>query len=161
MQNIPKLRRKEITTIKPSDLWTEENHAIFLKHCDSKRDKAYHAMAMDSSCRPGEILNLKIKDLHFMRTVDNTKQYAQITVNGKTGTRNIPLFYSIPYIKDWLSNGHPASKNPEAFLICSMDTKHHNTRGNRLLSASINDIYTIKYKTKVFPCAAQRLQSIG
>lgn len=105
MKNIPKLRRKEITTIKPSDLWTEEDDALFLKYCNNKRDKAYHIISRDSSCRPSELLGLKIKDLAFMLTVDK-KQYAQITVNGKTGTRNIPLFNSIPYIKDWLLNGH-------------------------------------------------------
>ena len=34
------------------------------------------------------------------------KQYAEILVNGKTGTRHIPLIDSIPYIKDWISQ-HP------------------------------------------------------
>ena len=32
IQNIPKLRRKEMSTIKPSDLWTEEDDALFLKY---------------------------------------------------------------------------------------------------------------------------------
>jgi hypothetical protein len=149
MQNIPRLRRKEISTIKPADLWTEEDDALFLKYCGNKRDKAYHTIARDSSCRPSEILGLRIKDLNFMLTVDK-KQYAQITVNGKTGTRNIPLFSSIPCIKDWLSSGHPAAANPKSFLIPSMDAKHHNAYGNRMLSSSMNNIYR-KYRTKFFP----------
>jgi integrase/recombinase XerD len=150
MENIPKLRRKEITTIKPSDLWTEEDDALFMKYCSNKRDRVYHMISRDSSCRPSELLGLKVKDLNFLRTVDG-KQYAQITVNGKTGTRNIPLFSSVPFIKDWLNNGHPTrGNNPNAYLIPSMDTKMYKTRGNRMHSSSINEIYR-RYKHKVFP----------
>jgi integrase len=66
-------------------------------------------MARDLSARPHEILNLKIKDIVF-KVVDKY-QYAEVLVNGKTGTRHIPLIQSIPYIKDWLSN-HPSRNNP-------------------------------------------------
>jgi integrase/recombinase XerD len=60
----------------------------------------------DTGCRPHEILNLKIKDVAFKIIGD--KQYAEITVNGKTGTRTLPLIHSIPYLKEYLSNGqHP------------------------------------------------------
>jgi integrase/recombinase XerD len=151
MQNIPRLRRKEITTIKPSDLWTEEDDALFLKYCDNKRDKAYHTISRDSSCRPSEILGLKIKDLNFMLTVDK-KQYAQITVNGKTGTRNIPLFSCIPYIKDWISSGHPTAGNPNAYLIPSLDSNHGivTVRGHKMQSASIRHIYR-RYQKITFP----------
>jgi len=41
---------------------------------------------LDSSCRPGEILGLRIRDLHFKTR--ETKQYAEILVNGKTGPRS-------------------------------------------------------------------------
>lgn len=56
-----------------------------------KRDRYYHAISRDSSCRPHEILKLRVKDI---------KQYAEILVNGKTGSRQIPLINSIPYLKD-------------------------------------------------------------
>jgi hypothetical protein len=49
--NINKLRRREQSTVKPSDLWTAEDDLLFLKYCPNKRDKAYHAIARDSSCR--------------------------------------------------------------------------------------------------------------
>ena len=151
MQNIPKLRRKEITTIKPSDLWTEEDHAIFLKYCDNKRDRAYHAIAMDSSCRPSEILRLRIKDLNFLTTADGQKQYAQITVNGKTGTRNIPLFSAVPYVKNWLDD-HPMPRNPEAYLIPTLDKRRYDARGSAMQSsASMNEVYNHKYRQKFFP----------
>jgi hypothetical protein len=76
-----------------------------------------------------------------MLTIDK-KQYAQITVNGKTGTRNIPLFSSIPFIKDWLSSsagGHPTPGNPNSYLIPSMDTKHHATHGHHMQSMNNNN----------------------
>jgi hypothetical protein len=34
-------------------------------------------------------------------------------VNGKTGTRHIPLIDSIPYIKDWISNHHPPQNHAQ------------------------------------------------
>ena len=65
MDNIPKLKRKEISIYKPSDLWTPQDDLLFLKYCPSKRDKFYHAICRDSSARPHEILKLKIKDVAF------------------------------------------------------------------------------------------------
>jgi hypothetical protein len=38
---------------------------------------SYNTIARDNSCRPIEILGLKIKNLNFMLTVDK-KQYAQV-----------------------------------------------------------------------------------
>jgi hypothetical protein len=86
--------------------------------------------------------------LNFMLTVDK-KQYAQITVNGKTGTRNIPLFFCIPYIKDWLSSGHPTPGNPNAYLIPSFDTTRSGGY-HKMQSASIRDTYR-RYRKFTFP----------
>ena len=41
------------------------------------------------------------------------KQYAEILVNGKTGTRHIPLIDSIPYIKE-----DPQGSNSNGKLLC-------------------------------------------
>ena len=65
-------------------------------------------IAYDSSCRPSEILGLKIKSIVFKTTGQH--QYAEILVSGKTGTRPIPLFSALPYIKDWLDS-HPQRKS--------------------------------------------------
>ncbi len=62
-------------------------------------------MAYDTAARPHELLNLKIKDIKFKISSDNI-QYAEITVDGKTGPRTLPLIDSIPYIKEWILN-HP------------------------------------------------------
>jgi integrase/recombinase XerD len=74
------------------------------------------------------------------------KTYAEISVNGKTGSRIIPLFNSIPYIKDWLNN-HPQPGNPNALLIPSLK---RSTFGQKLSSTSLNRIYH-RYRTKIFP----------
>jgi integrase len=108
IMGIAKLKRKEVSCYKPSDLWTQEDDLLFLKWVTNKRDRCYHTMARDLSARPHEILNLKIKDIVF-KTVDKY-QYAEVLVNGKTGSRHIPLIQSIPYIKEWLSN-HPSRNN--------------------------------------------------
>ena len=74
IENIPQMKRKEKSIYKPSDLWTSQDDLLFLKHCPSKRDKCYYAMSRDLSCRPHEILKLKIKDISF-KTL-GTSQYA-------------------------------------------------------------------------------------
>jgi integrase len=146
VKNIPSFKRKEQSIYKPTDLWTEQDDALFLKYCPNKRDRCYHMVAHDSSCRPSEILGLKIKSIVFKTTGEH--QYAEILVSGKTGTRHIPLFSALPYIKDWLDS-HPQRGNPNAFLIASMDRKHKRF-GNKMKSISINIIYR-KYKLEFFP----------
>ena len=48
-------------------------------------------MAVDTSMRPSELLNLKIKDIKFHVTEEG-KQYAEVRiVEGKTGSRKVPF----------------------------------------------------------------------
>jgi integrase/recombinase XerD len=144
VNNIPALRRKEKSIYKPSDLWTEEDDLIFLKYCPRKRDKCYHAMSWDTSCRPHELLKLRIRDVSF-KTYGN-KQYAEVFVNGKTGTRHIPLIDSIPYLKDYLNNEHPQPGNPNTILLCGYGKSINVV----LKSQSLNAIYK-RYKNCFFP----------
>ena len=75
-------RSKETSSSgKNLDLSTTEEHGIFLKYCPSKRDVCYHAMANDTSARPGELLNLKISDIVF-KVSESGIQYAEIVVIG-------------------------------------------------------------------------------
>jgi integrase len=119
--DIPKLKRKEKSCYKPSDLWTQEDDLLFLKWVTNKRDRCYHTMSGDLSARPHEILSLKIKDVIFKST--GKIQYAEVLVNGKTGTRPIPLIQSIPYVKDWLSN-HPSKNNPNSPLFIGLGRRN-------------------------------------
>jgi integrase/recombinase XerD len=143
VNNIPALRRKEKSIYKPSDLWTEEDDFIFFKYCPSKRDKCFHAMSWDTGCRPHELLKLRIKDISFK--IFEKKQYAEVFVNGKTGTRHIPLIDSIPYLKDYLNNEHPQAENPNAILLCA----YGKSINKALKSLSLNSIYK-NYKNNFF-----------
>ena len=145
IENIPQLKRKEKSIYKPTDLWTAEDDSLFLKYCPNPRDRCYHAMSRDSAARPHELLKLRIKDVVFKLTPADKKQYAEILVNGKTGTRPIPLIDSIPYIKDWLSNRHPHASNANSILLCGFGKSL-----NRAISElSINKAYQI-YKKEFF-----------
>ncbi len=144
VQNIPQLKRKEKSIYKPTDLWTSEDDLLFLKYCPSKRMKCYHAMSRDLSCRPHELLKLKIKDVFFKST--DGYQYAEVLVNGKTGIRPIPLINSIPYLKDYLNHEHPQPGNPFAPLICGT----RKSLGRKLQEYSLNRIYD-SFKREVYP----------
>ena len=96
------------------------------------------------AARPHELLKLRIKDVVFKLTPDK-KQYAEILVNGKTGTRRIPLIDSIPYIKDWISQ-HSQSGNPNSILLCGFGK----SLGRVIQISSLHGIYE-DYKNRFFP----------
>lgn len=122
MKGIKQIPRKEKSPYKPSDIWTNDDHAIFLKYCPEKRDKCYHAMANDTSCRPHELLSLRIKDITF-KLSSTKKQYAEVNISSsKTKPRTLPLIFSLPYVKDWIDS-HPMKNNSNAFLFISLTIK--------------------------------------
>ena len=144
VENLAQLKRKEKSIYKPSDLWTQQDDLLFFKYCSSKRDKCYHAMSRDLSCRPHEILKLKIRDIVFKTT--GNYQYAETLVNGKTGSRSIPLIDSIPYLKDYLDLEHPQPTNPSSPLICGTGKG----LGRHIKTLRIYKIYD-EYKKQIFP----------
>jgi integrase/recombinase XerD len=144
IMDIPKLKRKEKSCYKPSDLWSQQDDSLFLKWVTSKRDRCYHTMSRDLSARPHEILSLRIKDVVFKTT--GKIQYAEVLVNGKTGTRPIPLIQSIPYVKDWLSN-HPSKNNPNSPLFIGLGRR---SLGRQLTIDGLGHVYN-HYKNKFFP----------
>jgi len=145
VQNISRLRRKEKSIYKPSDMWTQEDDLLFCRYCPSKRDKAYHMIARDTSARPHEILRLKIKSVIWNRTSDG-KIYASVLVNGKTGSRSLLLTDSIPYLKDYLNTEHPMPNTVESPLICATGK----ALGRRLSPTALYHIYS-SYRRRIFP----------
>jgi integrase len=145
VENIPQLKRKEKSIYKPTDLWTSEDDLLFLKYCPSKRMKCFHTMAKDTSCRPHELLKLRIKDVNFKITPDKY-QYAEVLVNGKTGSRPLVLIDSIPYIKDYLDHEHPQPGNPNAILLSG----NRRSLGRALGTMAVESIYR-HYKRELFP----------
>jgi integrase/recombinase XerD len=145
IENIPQLKRKETSIYKPTDLWTASDDLLFLTYCPSKRIKCFHAMSKDTACRPHELLKLRIKDIMFKTTAAN-HQYAEVLVNGKTGSRHIPLIDSIPYIKDYLDHEHPQPGNPSAIFLCG----NRKSLGKAIKIQTIELIYR-QYKKELFP----------
>jgi hypothetical protein len=145
IENIPQLKRKEQSIYKPTDLWTAEDDLLFLKYCPSKRNKCFHAMSWDTGCRPHELLKLRIKDIVFKSATGN-RQYAEVLVNGKTGSRHIPLIDSIPYVKDYLDHEHPQPGNSNAILFSGKGKGFGRAFG-------VIYLYTIynNYKKNLFP----------
>lgn len=144
-ENIPTLKRKEQSIYKPTDIWNREEDLLFLRYCPNKRDRCYHAVSRDASGRPHEILGIKVRDIRFKVAPDG-KQYAEVIMNGKTGTRAVPLIDSIPYLKDWLDS-HPQPGNANALLIPSLNRA---TFGKKMGHNAIDAIYQ-RYKTQLFP----------
>jgi integrase len=144
IKNIPKLKRKEQSIYKPTDLWTQEDDLLFLRYCPSKRMKCYHAMSRDTGCRPHELLKLKIRDIIFKSACDT--QYAEVLVNGKTGSRHIPLINSLPYVKDYLDQEHPQPANYNAPLFAA----ERKSLGRAIQLSSLYSLYDT-YKKELFP----------
>jgi integrase len=154
MLGIRRIARKLHTPYKPSDLFTASNNEVFLKHCPSKRDRCFHAMAIDTSARPHELLNLRIKDIVF-KTTDDGKLYGEITITGGKSNRprTVPLINSIPYIKDWISTGHPTGANKDSWLFVSLSK---NRFGLKLSYDGLYNHYVDYLKSKFFPSLLER-----
>jgi integrase/recombinase XerD len=146
IENIWPLKRKEQSIYKPSDLWTAEDDLLFQKYCPSKRLKCFHAMSRDTSCRPNELLKLRIKDIVFKNVSTGMRQYAEILVNGKTGSRHIPLIDALPYIKDYIDHEHPNPGNQNAILFCGFKK----SLGRPIGIITLYQIYD-RYKKEIFP----------
>jgi integrase len=147
MQGVKPLPRKENSPYTPSDIWNNEEHAVFLKYCPEKRDRCYHSMANDTSCRPHELLSLRIKDVIF-KVSSTGMQYAEVHImESKTKPRTLPLIFSIPYLEDWIDS-HPMRNNPKAFLFPSLGDFNF---GEQLSENALYKLYTRTYQKRYFP----------
>ena len=141
------LPRKEISPYTPGDIWTNQEHNVFLKYCPSVRNKCYHAMASDTSARPHELLSLRIKSIIFKNSSNGTQYGEGHISDSKTNSRTLPLIFSVPYVKDWLDS-HPFNNRPDAFLFPPLSD---NNFGERLTENSLYKQYTPKYQKNFFP----------
>jgi hypothetical protein len=103
-------------------------------------------VARDTGCRPHEIVKMKIKDLVIQQMEDGS-HVAKVTVNGKTYTRTFRIYYAYPYLKDWLSNGHPFPLVQNVPIFCGTGKKN---TGRRISAHAIGKIFAI-YKKLIFP----------
>ena len=104
-------------------------------------------MAFDTSCRPSELLSRKISDIKFKISSEGI-QYAEITVNGKTGRRTLPLIESIPYVKEWI-HSHPTGTNLDSWLFISLSNKNKSI--SPLTRDGLLKHYKEQYRDHLFP----------
>lgn len=76
--------------IKAKNMWNDEDNANFLKYYkDNPRLRFYHELAMETSGRPGELLQLRIGDIsNNMDSWANGKLYSPLDM-ALTGKRSI------------------------------------------------------------------------
>ena len=102
-------------------------------------------LSLMTCARPGEILNLKVKDIQYSIT-DEGIHFAEARITqGKTGPRTVPLIDSLPYLKQWLEE-HPMGKSLDSYIFISQG----NNQGSKLTLDGLSSHYTY-YKTKYFP----------
>lgn len=110
------VKKKDMPKVERDQLLTEEEILRGIQAAESQRDKAMFALQTETGCRVGELANLRIKDvISEQLKSDNTEREYFIRLNGKTGERTVIIFYSVPYLLDWL-NHHPQKDNPESPL---------------------------------------------
>ena len=88
------------------DLYTKEELELIFKHTQNPRDRAMLQVLYEGALRAGELLSMTYKNVTFEE--DGT---ATIIIRGKTGTRRVPLFASIPALREYM-NHHPVGKGP-------------------------------------------------
>lgn len=88
------------------DLYTKDELERMFSVSVHPRDRAILQVLYESATRISELLSMT-----FENTTFNEDGTASIIVSGKTGTRSIPLFASVPILRDWL-NLHPKNEGP-------------------------------------------------
>lgn len=88
----------------PQDLLTKEEVEDQIDACNNPRDKAFVSVLWETGARIGELIDLTVGD------IEDRNRGKKVTIEGKTGSRRLPLVESVPYLNSWL-NQHP---NPES-----------------------------------------------
>lgn len=96
----------------PKDLLTREDIDALKDACRNPRDRAFIALLYETGARIGELIDLTVGDIE-----DHTHG-RKVVVNGKTGSRRLPLYESSPSLNKWL-NDHPDPQS-DAPLWCQL-----------------------------------------
>jgi len=95
--------------LKPSDLMTLKEEEQLLAACCNLRDRAIISVESECGLRPGELLELRVKDVKI------EEHCSELSVIGKTGVRAVYAIKSMPHLLAWL-NVHPRRNDPQAYL---------------------------------------------
>ena len=110
----------------PNKQVTQEDLLKLIEACrgkTKKRNMAIISLLFDSGMRARELEALNVG------SVDLNNERPRVWVNGKTGRRQIPLNYSIPYLLDYMKNKYPDDLEAPLFV--------NERRGTRLTYSGI------------------------
>jgi integrase/recombinase XerD len=115
-------------------------------------------MAIDTSARPHELLALRVGDIKIKQSPTTGKTYAEVEIGrgGKTKSRIVAMFFSLPYYRAWLEQ-HPMAQsgsNPDAFLFLSQENSAM-YRNLPLQADSVRNIYR-RMKQEYLPLLLDR-----
>jgi integrase len=108
---VSRIGRNKENRIDPSDLVTPEEIYAIISCAECPRDRALLSLLAESGMRVGEASVLRIKDLK------HTDKGLEVSVNGKTGPRTIPLVICKPDLDNWLNDFHMFRSDPKAPLF--------------------------------------------
>jgi len=108
------MRANKEEKVKATDLITREEFDRLIEYIPRVsrypiRDKAMLYVMYEFAARPGELLNMRLKDVEVK---DN---YVRITTTGKTGVKTLTLVLSYKPLMEWLEM-HPLKDDPNAYL---------------------------------------------
>lgn len=129
------LKTKRLSPYNENELWEKEELLSIIKYESHKRNKAALALCWDLNARNHEVCLLRIKHIRLRENYGE----GQIPAEAKTGSGPILLTMSFPYVRDWI-NEHPYSNEPEARLICDLNT------GGKIRADALNDIMKLLKK---------------
>jgi integrase len=140
------------TPVKTKDIWNNEDTAVFLKYCaENPRLQFYHALAIETSGRPGELLQLKIGDINIQSDADG-KLYAAFEIGpyGKKQEGRIVGItdFTIQYYQRYLQF-HLSSTNKNSFIFLSRE--HSALSRNTPTSGDMLRIDYTNFRDKIIP----------
>ncbi len=93
----------------PEEMLVEDDIDLLIENAKNPRDKALISLLWETGARIGELIDLTIG------SIEDHKHGFKVVVDGKTGSRRIPLIESVPYLNQWLDK-HPDRENKNAPL---------------------------------------------
>jgi len=118
----------------PEELLTEDEIERMTEAARTQRDRAFVSVLYESGLRIGEMLSLKIKNVHL------EEHGATLTFNGKTGIRRVRITSSSQKVANWIKS-HPLREDPNAPLWVSLGTRNRDrTIKGKTVNALLKDL---------------------
>jgi integrase len=131
--NISKTERKLISN---SELLTEEDVKKLIDGAEHPRDKALISCLWESGTRVGELATLQIENVCF------DEHGVILNVQGKTGSRQVRIISSTPYLVTWMQC-HPKKDDRKSPLWINIGTVNH---GKPMAYANIRKLLTLLFQ---------------